>query len=198
MAFNASVAQGYTALAAGQSVGDKYVTVVSAVALTEDQLRGGYITLYTGDPNNTFRGIIGNTAVAIGGTVKIYLDAALHKAVTTSTGSEFFYNPYAHLCEVPLSYGSVAGIAVADMSTVGYCWIQTWGMIRLTFKPGINAGKTADQRQLVFGPDGPLFEHGNDASTSGDKGPSQHAGFIVDKTSAGTGSYALIYLQISP
>jgi len=199
MQFNASVAQGYTNLAANQAIGDKSVQVVSAVALTKDELRGGYITLYTGDPNNTFRGIIGNTACSAAGTTTIYLDATLHKAVTTSTGSEFFYNPYAHVCEVPLSYGSVAGIAIADMSTVGYCWIQTWGMIRLTFKPGANPGTTIEARQLVFGPDGPTWAHGSDAvGPSGDKGYCQHAGFVVDKTSAGTGSYALIMLQISP
>lgn len=192
MFFNASVAQGYTNLAAAQAIGDKYVTVVSAVALTENELRGGFITLYTGDPNNTFRGIIGNNEVSASGTVTIYLDAPLHIAVTTSTGSEFFYNPYAHLQEAPNQYASVAGIAVADMSTVGYCWVQTWGMIRLTFKPGQNPGQTAMSRQLVFAVDGPLSPHGTD------RGAQQHAGFIVDKTSIAAGSYALIMLQISP
>jgi len=192
MRFNASVAQGYTNLAAVAAIGARSVKVVSAITLTEDELRGGYITLYTGDPNNTFRGILGNTAVTATGTVTIYLDAPLHVAVTTSTGSEFFYNPYAHLWEAPGEYSSIAGIAVADMSTAGYCWIQTWGMIRLTFKPGQNPGQTSMSRQLVFAVDGPLSPHGTD------RGAQQHAGFIVDKTSASAGSYALIMLQISP
>lgn len=199
MSFYAKVAQGYTNLAADQAIGDKSVKVVSSIDLALDELRGGYIQLYTGDPlDNTFRGILGNTAVSATETTTIYLDAALHIAVTTSTGSEFFYNPYAHVAAISEDYTSVAGVAVADMATAGYCWIQTWGMIRLSFKTGINAGKTADQRQLVFAPDGALFEHGNVGSTSGDKGLHQHAGFIVDKTSASTGSYALIMLQISP
>lgn len=187
MMFNAKVAQGYTNLAANSAADEWSVQVVSAVALEKDELFGGFITLYTGDPNNTFRGIVGNTACAATGTTIIYLDAPLHLAVTTSTGSEFFYNPYAHVAELAEDWVSVAGVSLTDMSTVGYCWIQTWGMIRISLHAAF--GNDAGERQVVFGPNGDLRAHSAAAA--------QHAGFLVDRTVVGTGSYALIMLQIS-
>jgi len=192
MMFNALVAQGYTVLAAAQEIGDMSVTVVSAVDLAEDELRGGYIVMYTGDPNNTFRGIVGNSAVSATETVTIYLDAPLHIAVTITTGSEFFYNPYAHVAELAEDWLSVAGVSVTDIATAGYCWIQTWGLIRISLHAKF--GDDAGERQVVFGPNGDLRAH----SAAGTANNYQHAGFIVDRTVIGTGSYALIMLQISP
>ena len=80
-------------------------------------------------------------------------------------------------------------------ATVGqYYWMQTWGPICIS--PGdAGSGGEAEERQLVFGGNGGVFAHDAAHATTLQE---QHAGFIIQKDSAGGDGPPFIMLQISP
>ena len=183
---------------ADDGVGDDGADAAGVIA--KDELKGGYIVFYqTGDDlvRQNF-GIAGNSATTGAGTLTVYLDGPLGLAVTTATYVEIMGNPYQNLKSTNDGYTSVMGIATRGATVGQYVWIQTWGILCIspggTGLSGNGVGSTAEERQLVFGANGCLFEHGvGDAIDQ-----RQHAGFIVNKGRAGTGGPPFIMLQISP
>lgn len=126
----------YTALVVAAAIGDKSVTVPAAThaALTEDELRGGYINIFTGGSDNQdqqFRGIIGNDAAAANALFKVYLDASLTSALTAGIGIETFQNPYANLTHTAGSPSlAKAGVPAVYVSAASkYFWVQKRGPI---------------------------------------------------------------------
>lgn len=120
----------YTAFTTAAAIGAKEVTVPAAThaALAADALRGGYIVIFLSGAVQ-FRGIVGNDAAAENAAFKVYLDAPLTTAVTTSSACETYQNPYASVqtgSNVALAKAGLPVVAVSAASM--YCWIQTKGV----------------------------------------------------------------------
>jgi len=182
--------------ASNQAVGDREITLTNAtLAWTIDELRGGYLLVCHGtddEPQN--RMIVGNSAVAAGTNVVVYLDGPLNRAIVSGTTRILAHPcPYrrlqhqSHVCE------SHAGVPAAYVSAANrYFWVQTWGPLWVALQG--NPGRNNDERQLVFRRDGSLGRH--DPADALEQ-YQQHAGFIIDHTSAGvTGTWVM--LQVSP
>jgi hypothetical protein len=121
----------YTAFTTAAAVDAMSVTVPAAThaALTEDELRGGYITIYDGSTNNVqFRGIVGNVAAAANTAFVLYLDGPLTEAVTTSSACEVYTNPYAAVRTGTMNYYPKLGVPAIKISAANYYfWIQKSG-----------------------------------------------------------------------
>lgn len=124
----------YTAFGVAAAVGDTSVTVPAAThaALTKDELRGGYITIFDGTTNNTqFRGIIGNDAASANAAFVAYLDGPLTEAVVAATSAcETFQNPYGALQTGTMNYNPKAGIPAVKITAANvYFWVQIKGFV---------------------------------------------------------------------
>jgi len=193
----------YVALGASQVVGDKQVTltVVAGKVVAEDELKGGYISIFKaglGDSIN--RGITGNTALAaLGVSITIYLDEPLDRAVTvTADHAEILPNPYRAVKDLqasgcPDAYASVAGLPNVPATNGQFCWIQTWG-IRWMSPTGNATGGVAGERSVYFDTNGGVSELTYTTSTLLNR---QLAGFLVDATSVGVDGCPFVMLQIS-
>ena len=89
---------GYTAAVTSAAVDDLSVVVPAAThaALTVDELRGGFITIFKAGVVQ-FRGIIGNAVSAENAAITVYLDGPLTATVTTSSAYEVWANPWSAL-----------------------------------------------------------------------------------------------------
>jgi len=122
----------YTALGVAAAKGDKEMTIAAAThtALTADDLRGGYVTIFNdGDGYEEFRGIIGNDAAAANAAFKIYLDGPLSAALVAATAAtETYENPYASLANGTNAARSIAGMPATYVSAADmYFWVQVKG-----------------------------------------------------------------------
>ncbi len=194
--FGEDEVQGYETLKNSQAVGDKQVTFTGAAhaALTEDELRGGYIIIFHsgGGGDTQFRGVVGNPASVENANVVVYLDGALdHAVIAATTAAELFYNPYAKLVSTAeVTYSKAGKPAVQVAATATYFWVQTWGPCWLSPQP-TGFGAEANQRQAIFRHDGTIqaSEHGDAFDTT------QNAGFLIGE---GYTSGPLFMLQVSP
>ena len=195
-------------LAQGQSVGDREITIAAA-GVVADEFRGGYVMIHVGT-HQQFRGVLGNTATNAAGTITVYLDAELTVAVTVAHYTEILHNPYSEVriacAEAGGSgndYSSVAGIPNVITAVANeYLWLQTWGPIWINSHGSSlqDAGITGGERKLVFDCEGSVcvvddVAHGP-CGAGGDE--QQLAGFIIDRSAAGTSGPPLVMLQISP
>jgi hypothetical protein len=124
----------YTAFGIAAAVGDTSVTVAAAThaALAEDELAGGYITIFDGSTNNTqFRGIIGNDKADADAAFKIYLDEPLTEAVVASTSaSETYKSPYDGLRTGTSNTRPKAGVPAVKITAADvYFWCQKRGAV---------------------------------------------------------------------
>lgn len=187
-------ATGYTAITAfavAGAIGDKSVTVPAAThaALTEDELRGGYIIIYAAtDDYCQFRGIIGNDAAVADALFKVYLDGPLAYAVTASTSScETFQNPYAALRKATEYSYAKAGVPATYVSSASmYFWVQKDGPCRVaptTSNVGENGGLGCFWRHngALEGAEVALAVTVPAADTS------QYAGHVIEGSQAGNG-----------
>lgn len=204
--YNAIPATGidYAVLAEGAALGDNSVLLTSsAIVQTLDGLRGGTIIITENDgATNQIRGIIGNTACAIGGTCRIYLDAALTAAVTTSWYAYCMPSPYSNV--IGAQYlAALDNNAVGRVSFVGYAaapvnaaslyhWEQTWGPYSCSLY-GSAVGQTQYYREVVFRHDGNLMQRGASGITGLE---AQTAGFIMDNNALDNGA-TVIMLKIA-
>jgi len=124
----------YTAFAVSAAIGAREITIPAAThaALTEDELRGGYVIIFDGasDYYTTTRGIIGNDAAAANALFKIRLDAAITYAITASTSAcEAYQNPYAALTVGADATKPKAGVPASYVSaSASYFWVQVKGI----------------------------------------------------------------------
>lgn len=181
------------------AVGDKSITIDDGThtALTEDELRGGYVIIYhTGGGGYTqFRGIIGNDAADANAIFTIYLDAPLDTAVTAgTTGVEVFYNPYAKLCLKNGVAGSAAGKPAKQVTAANqYFWVQTWGPCWLAPNATDDSFDT-QHRDAYCRHDGsvePRIATGSVGATN----TTHRIGFLINE---GYSTGPLLMLQISP
>jgi hypothetical protein len=189
--FTATGYTGYTAFAVAGAIGAKSVTVTAAThaALTEDELRGGYIIIYAAtDDYCQFRGIIGNDAAAANALFVVYLDGPLTYAVTASTSAcETFQNPYAALRKATEYSYAVAGVPATYVSAASkYFWVQKKGPCRVaptTSNVGENGGLGCFWRHngALEGAEVALAVTVPAADTS------QYAGHTIEGSQAGNG-----------
>ena len=193
------------AIAVAASIDDKYIDVTfddsdgfaSDGVIAEDELRGGYISIYNTTTVREQRGIIGNTVRANGdtGNTRIYLDAALTVAVAENNNIEVLGNPYNYLSQQDDFLVANMGMPLAKATSLQYFWIQTWGVYRIT-PVGVELGVNRDERTFVFSGNGSLRSMYADQQLTYS---SQIAGFIVEKTASASGSAApFLNLQINP
>ncbi len=132
--FTAAGYTAYTAFGTAAAVGARSVIVPAAThaALAEDELAGGYITIFDGSTNNVmFRGILGNESASANAAFRVYLDAPLTEVVVASTSAcETFQNPYASLQTGTMNYNPKAGIPAAKVTAASkFFWCQKRGMV---------------------------------------------------------------------
>jgi len=200
----------YSTAAVAAKAGDRKVSVAVAVtdgaagggAIAKDELAGGYIVIFSDVVATMNRGIVGNTAVAAGGstTVIIEVDRPLHVAVTAATSfHEVMASPYSSIKASTTGDRNrgFVGLPMVE-ATSGQClWIQTWGPCWVA--PQGDLGAAADANQAVARYDGSIDVHMN-ASAEGGTGynyPQQHVGFVLSHAPAGTQGAPFVMLQIS-
>jgi hypothetical protein len=182
----------YALLAGGGAIGAMSVKMTAVLTHTEDDLRGGTIILKpvsgSSDAVLQMRGIVGNTAAAIGGEVTIYLDAPLTAALTTASYGFCMPSPYS---AVKYSEGSDAhkkshvGIAATYVSGSGYYhWEQFAG--RCWIAPQGECGTTAHGRGVVWRYDGSIQHRDYNSAIGG--AMQQDAGYIMDDNGLDNGS----------
>jgi hypothetical protein len=195
-----------TTLAASQVVGDDTITI-TASGVSANEFKGGMVTMFS-TPVQT-RGILSNTATS-GGTIVITLDEPLDTVVTSGgTYTEVLHNPYLNLRltagpsggDSGNDYSSVGGIPCAITTVANYhLWVQTWGWVWVNPHGSSlqDAGITGGERKVVFDCEGSItipadVAHGPCGAGGGYQQP---AGFIVDRSGAGSSGPPLIMLQI--
>ncbi len=120
----------YTAVGEGAAVGVSTIKLSASAhgAIAVDELRGGYVVIWTGAKHDQFRGVIGNDASADAAAITLYLDGGLSTAITTSHYAEVYENPYASVktaANEALGKGGVPAIYIAAANT--YFWVQVLG-----------------------------------------------------------------------
>lgn len=208
----------WAALAANAGVGLREVAVTvdaddgclvttgadAAGVIAEDELAGGYICFYQTDADlvRLNCGILGNTATTGAGTLYVYLDSPLPIPMTKSSYVEVLASPYLNVSRYMDganhdNRGSFVGVPMRGLTALQYGWLQTWGPICIS--PGASGltgngiGSSPGEREAVFGGNGCLYEH-----NVGDVADQyQHAGFILNSSTAAAGGPPFIMLQIS-
>lgn len=169
---------------------DKQITFTNKI-YAEDELKGGYITIYGGAPANSdcpHRLITGNN-YCDSTALTLELDGAVGRVVVDGQDCEVYHNLYSDLRLGTRTTESFAGLAAAYVGAANkYFWVQTWGPAWCA----LQAGSTNDgqYRDVYFRHDGTIQVFGT--SDDWDK-YKQRAGFIIPP-----GLAALVMLQISP
>jgi hypothetical protein len=189
-----------TAFAVAAAIGDRSITIPAAThaALTEDELRNGYVVIGLGYDTASvqFRGIIGNDASILNVAFKVYLDAPLTSAITTSIYCETYKNPYGALDQTAGVTIAKAGIAAVTVSaTDKYFWVQTKGLTWCSSAANVGGAKTMSAcwrhsgtlDTAVKGICNATGDNGGDANVS-----DQIAGYCVTGSNTGNGPLFLL------
>ncbi len=167
--------------------------------IAEDELRGGYISFYGSSTDRQQRGIMGNTALAVGGTsITIYWDAGTELEMAAATATEILPNPYMSTGTPGGSTGYETVVGMPNvLATVGqYFWVQTWGIFRIT-PVGAAFGSLARERQFVFTSNGGIESMYTGVVTH--SWSQQIAGYYVERSDGSAESAApFINLTINP
>ena len=196
-----------TTPAASAAAGASTFTIAKS-GVAADDFAGGFVTFFS-TPVQT-RGIVSNTATS-GGNITITLDEPLTTAITVAvTYTEVLHNPYRSLRltagpsggDTGNDYSSVAGIpCIITTAANRFLWVQTWGPIWINPHGSSlqDAGITGSERKLVFDCEGSITLEDDAAHGPCAGGEDmQHAGFIIDRSAAGTSGPPLVMLQICP
>ena len=182
----------YTALGVSTAIGATEITIAAAThaALTQDELRGGYVVIYN-DATSTgiFRGIVGNDVADANAAFVVYLDGKLAAACVAGTAAtETFQNPYAALVTSngahPVSF---AGVPAAYVSATGkYFFVQTKGPCWLA--PQTSSVGAAGGIGCMFRHDGSLEAVVTALTATVPAGDNtQYAGFVLEGSQATNG-----------
>jgi hypothetical protein len=191
---------GYTAITAfatAHAVGSKTVIIPAAThaALTEDELRGGYVVIFDGASTGytQIRGIVGNRAAAANAAFEVDLDGPIVDAIASGTEKvEVYENPFSAIGQGNTVVLPRAGVPAMNVSAADtYFWVQTAGVTFIAPQSGVgadNGGITAYWRH-----DGSLDKAETAlAVTVATYDTSQEAGFCIQGSAAGNGP--LFYL----
>ncbi len=178
----------YAGVNVAAAIGESTVTLdaVTHSAIVADELRGGYIVIWTGAKHDQFRGIVGNDASVANAVITLYLDGGLSTAITTSHNGEVYENPYASVktaSNAALGKGGVPAIYIAAANT--FFFVQVLG-------PRFVAPQS---NMKDNGGVGAMFRHDGSlesveiaiASTIAANDTSQYAGFRIIGSADGNG-----------
>lgn len=198
VAFSATGYVSYTAFGTSHAIGEREITVPAAThaALTEDELRGGYVIIFDGATNyyTTTRCIVGNAAADANAAFNVQLDGKITYAITASTSAcEVYENPWAAL---ELASGNTypkAGIPAAYVSAAAnYFWVQTKGITWVAPQSGV--GGSQGQHGCFWREDGSLDKADTALATTVPAGSSsQYAGYVVEGSHAGNGPLFMLH-----
>lgn len=179
----------YTAAPVAGSIGDKHITATLS-SRAEDDLAGGYFILYHSTIDNTTQyGIVGNDATS-GSTTRIYLDARLPYAGTTSFAHEVFENPYREISEVTNAQAAWIGVPMMTTAASQKGWSQTFGPCLITPTNGTFDDPAANERMAKWDANAGLSEMGT-------ANINQIAGFILNQGSSNiAGPFIMLWCSI--
>lgn len=182
----------YTAFATNHAVGVDEITIPAAThaALTEDELRGGYVIIFDGAATSyiQFRGIIGNAAASANAAFKVQLDGPLTDAIVSGTEAvEVYQNPYSALRAATVNTYPKAGVPATNVSAAStYFWVQTKGLMWTSPQSGV--GGSQGQHGAFWRHDGSIDKADTALATTVPAGSSsQYAGYCVEGSQAGNG-----------
>lgn len=118
------------------------LTLSDSITVTANQLAGGQMVIVAGVATGFSYQIKSNTAVSAATGLSITLGDALQQNLTTSTRVALIPNPYNGVIIAPATKsGSPVGVAVSNLASGTYGWIQTRGVAPvLTETTGVAAG----------------------------------------------------------
>ena len=145
---------GYKAVTTAKAVGVKEIEIPADThaALTLDELRGGYVVIMLSGEAEV-RQIVGNDAADANVAFNVQLDAAISVAITTSSATEVYKNPFGAMTasgDVALAKAGVPATTVAAGST--YFWCQVKGPTFISPQAGV----TGKQRSACWRHDGSI------------------------------------------
>jgi len=182
----------YTAFVVTAAVGATSITVPAAThaALTLDELRNGFITIFDGSTNSVqFRQIIGNDAADANALFVVYLDGALTEAITTSSACEVYQNPYMALRTGTSMTLAKAGIPAVKVTAASiYFWCQVGRIPSFTWIAPQSGVGAKGGMGCFWRHDGSLESADTAlAVTTATYDTSQYAGNTITGTAAGVG-----------
>jgi len=190
----------YSLLTNNQNAGDRVITLTngSTTAIGEDDLAGGFAVIIptegTTNSQVMVRTIVGNEIAATAAECKMYLDAPLETAVTTSNYAYVMPSAYNNIKYKSTGGNqSYAGLAGTYVSASGYWfWLQTYGVCSVVCGGNAYLGKADYYRALYGRHDGSvdIFPETNAALTGYSSGSvtDQCVGFVMDNTDADNGA----------
>jgi len=185
----------YSLLTNAQSAGDREITLTNGTtAVAEDYLAGGLaIIVPTESVTNRevmTRMVIGNEATAAAGECRMFLEAPLDTAVTTSNYAYVMPSGYTNIQYSASVNGtrSFAGLAAAAVTASGkYFWLQTYGPCQ-SAQQTTYVGKTAYYRMVYGRHDGSLDTQANTVESGGTVVSDQIVGFGMDNNGDANGT----------
>ena len=106
------------------------LTVTAGTAIAENQLRGGYLAVNDGTGEGHLYAIESNSAVAADGTsITIGLSEPIRKVWGTTTATQFtlVHSPWYGVTHSATEENLCCGVAICDVTSGYYCWVQTGG-----------------------------------------------------------------------
>ena len=183
----------YTAVGVGAAVGVSTITMSASThsAIAADELRGGYVVIWTGAKHDQFRGVLGNDASAENAAIVLHLDGGLSTAITTSHYGEVYENPYASVktaSDAALGKGGVPAIYISVANT--FFWVQTLGPRFVAPQSSVNDNGGVG---CMFRHDGSLegLETALAVTVDSDD-TSQYAGFRIIGSQSGNGPLIML------
>jgi hypothetical protein len=197
-----------------QAIAAQYATSITVTTVSpdgpsyngsfaKDYLKGGHVVVFpaVGMTYTFCRGIVGNDVLAAAGTLKLYLDAPIPVALTTSGAAEINASPWAAVVpntatHVTDNLTACCGVPTLRTTTGTWLWVQTWGPCWVSPHSGV--GAAASDLAAFFVGDGSLGQ-GHESTgisyTIGEIG--QHAGWVMSEGHGGGQAAPFVYLQIA-
>lgn len=178
-----------SAVDTAQVVGDSTLHYASQ-SFAKDELRGGYVIVYSAGSTYQQAGIVGNTYCS-STPMTVYVDREWATVITSTQYTEILPNPYLYVGRDTDAHNSVAGVPMSTPTAGQYFWIQTWGPLWHNPGPDGCGGGSGEQR-VCYNVDGSL-RIGETLNLN-----SQMAGIILNMDSLGNDGPPFINLMITP
>jgi hypothetical protein len=200
---------GYRSIQAAAAKGDTSIYITTTAndddgqgsgIFAENSLKGGIVIVYpaAGATYCFTRGIIGNSAIASYGTIRLDLDAPIPIALTTSDYAEACQSPWYQVvlgtgCIISQQVQTGCGIPAVRATSGQYLWVQTAGPTWCS--PAATTGNgDNNQRGVWFQADGSVCSEDNNS----DAVLGQYAGWCMSQDYAGGQGAPFFWLGIAP
>lgn len=160
----------------------------------KDEFKGGEMVCFPADNKSFHRGIVGNTALAIGteGSVYFTLDSPIPIGITAGKWCEAIRNPYGAVKGDQGQFAMVMGMPTVVATEGQGLWLQVGGPCWAA--PDMEVGKLINNQEAVFIWNGSIaLRSDTDPYTNAD---CQHAGVCIALANGEQGSM-FIMLQVA-